>query len=460
MAEPTLLQEVIDVVRTGLTEPKALWQLVIVGVGIAVGALSSRHLHSRTQARAATIGEATGLRSDVLRFSMGSARRLAFPVGAFLTIFVGAFALRAAGVVPRAGDVHLLRLALTLLAAMAGIRLVIYILRRSLPNTKWLVATERWIAGLVWLGIALHLTGVLGDVTQTLESIRIPIGRTPISLLDLLVGIVSVVVTVLGALWLGSLIEAQLMGAHSLALTANSRVVLVRFLKSVLMVLAVLIALASVGIDLTVLSVFGGALGVGLGLGLQRIASNYVSGFIILLERSLQIGDRITVDPFVGTVTRINTRYTVIDLLNGTEAIVPNEMLVSNAVINHSLAAPQVKAVVKVSVAYTTDIDRALALLLECAKEQPGVLEMPAPFAMVAGLGADGVDLEVSCWTQGVLAGGLKSDVARAILRRFAAEGIEIPFPQRDVRLVSVPEQLAGLAGERSFKGKPADDAA
>ena len=138
-----------------------------------------------------------------------------------------------------------------------------------------------------------------------------------ISLWDVLIGALSVAVTVIAALWLGSSVEARLMDAESL--TANSRVVLVRVLKAVLLVVAVLIALSSVGIDLTVLSVFGGALGVGLGLGLQRIASNYVSGFIILLDRSLSIGDMITVDKFYGRVAQINTRYTVIKALDGTE---------------------------------------------------------------------------------------------------------------------------------------------
>ena len=126
-------------------------------------------------------------------------------------------------------------------------------------------------------------------------------------------------VTVIAALWLGSTVEARLMDAEPL--TANSRVVLVRVLKAVLLVVAVRVALSSVGIDLTVLSVFGGALGVGLGLGLQRIARNYVSGFIILLDRSLSIGDMITVDKFYGRVAQINTRYTVIKALDGTETV-------------------------------------------------------------------------------------------------------------------------------------------
>jgi small-conductance mechanosensitive channel len=227
-------------------------------------------------------------------------------------------------------------------------------------------------------------------------------------------------------------------------LTTNSRVVLARVVKALLLVVAVLVGLSSVGIDLTVLSVFGGALGVGLGLGLQRIASNYVSGFIILLDRSLSIGDMITVDKFYGRVDQINTRYTVIKALDGTETILPNEMLVSTPVINHSLTSPEVRVVIKTSIAYSADLDRALDILAECARAQPRVLPRPEPGAFITALGADGIELEVGFWIrdpeEGTLA--VRSEITRQVLRRFAAEGIEIPFPQRDIRIVSAEGAL------------------
>jgi small-conductance mechanosensitive channel len=233
-------------------------------------------------------------------------------------------------------------------------------------------------------------------------------------------------------------------------------VVLSRVLKAVLALVAVLVALSLVGIDLTVLSVFGGALGVGLGLGLQRIASNYVSGFIILLDRSLTIGDMITVDKFYGAVSQINTRYTVIKALDGTETIVPNEMLVSSPVINHSYTDRKVRVVVKVSVAYASDVDRALEVLVEAAQTQSRVLADPAPAAFITGLGADGVDLEVGFWIpdpeEGTLA--VRSAIARLLLQRFKDEGIEIPFPQRDVRISGLPAELG--AGKGSRPGLPA----
>jgi len=211
-----------------------------------------------------------------------------------------------------------------------------------------------------------------------------------------------------------------------------------------------------VGIDLTVLSVFGGALGVGLGLGLQQIASNYVSGFIILLDRSLTIGDMITVDKFYGAVAQINTRYTVIKALDGTETIVPNEMLVSSPVINHSYTDRKVRVAVKVSIAYASDVDRALGILVQAAQAQPRVLAEPAPAGFITGFGADGIDLEVGFWIRDPEEGtlGVRSAISRMLLQRFKDEAIEIPFPQRDVRITGLPRDFA--MGQGALPERPA----
>lgn len=447
MAEPTLLHEVVELVREGIAQPRLLWQLAVVAAGLVGGWILARQIRHRIEGRIASESQGPGLRTDVLRFSIAGVRRLAFPAAAMLIVVAGWLALRVAGVVQRPADAQVLRLALTLLVALGGIRLVVYAMRRSLPQAAWLGTFERAIATLVWLGIAAHLTGVLGDAIAALESVRLPIGRSQISVWDLLMGAVSVVVTALTALWLGSTIESRLMRAETL--TANSRVVLTRVIKALLLVVAVLLALSTAGIDLTVLSVFGGALGVGLGLGLQRIASNYVSGFIILLDRSLSIGDLITAaDKYYGKVTQINTRYTVIKALDGTETILPNEVLVSTPVVNHSYTDRKVRIAIKVSVAYSADVDRALSVLVDCARSQPRVQSEPPPAAFIAGLGADGVNVELGFWIldpeEGTLA--IRSEITRLVLRRFAEEGIEIPFPQRDVRIVAGASAVQVLA--------------
>jgi small-conductance mechanosensitive channel len=443
MSRPTpLLDEILHIVQVDLLRPQHLWQLVVIG-GALVGAwFATRWVQRWVGARLqAQVRQPAG-RVDLLRFSVDGFRRLAFPVSAMALLIAGGLGLGAAGLVLRTGDVQFLRLALTLLAAMAVIRLLVYVLRRSFPRSSWIGSFERVIALVIWVVVALHLTGLLSDLVDSLEAIAIPIGRQRLTLWDLLVGTVSVVLTLLAALWVGSVIEARLMAAKGL--TANSRVVLSRVLKAVLALISVLVALSLVGIDLTVLSVFGGALGVGLGLGLQRIASNYVSGFIILLDRSLTIGDMITVDKFYGAVSQINTRYTVIKALDGTETIVPNEMLVASPVINHSFTDRKVRVVVKVAVAYASDVDRALEVLVQAAQAQPRVLADPAPGAFITGFGADGIDLEVGFWItdpeEGTLA--VRSAISRLLLQRFKDENIEIPFPQRDIRISGVPLEL------------------
>jgi small-conductance mechanosensitive channel len=205
----------------------------------------------------------------------------------------------------------------------------------------------------------------------------------------------------------------------------------------VLVLFGVLLALSSVGMDLTVLSVFGGALGVGLGLGLQRIASNYVAGFIILLDRSLRLGDLIAVDKYFGRVTQITTRYTVVRAGDGTEAIVPNEMLIATPVTNHTYSDKKVRLSVKVSVAYGTELAPTFAMMQAAARETARVLAEPAPHALLLGFGADGLDLEVGFWIADPEEGrlGVQSEVAQKIYKAFHDSAVEIPFPQRELHV-------------------------
>jgi small-conductance mechanosensitive channel len=437
----TLFEEVVHALRNDLDAPQ-VWQLVLISLVLLGAWFYARHIEQSVRDRlAAAASDKHGVRVDVLKFSIEGFRRLAFPTTATLLLILGGLALFFTGVL-RWEQAHLLRLALLLLCAMGAVRLLVYVLRRSLPRAAWIGTFEVAIGLTIWIFVALHVTGLLNDAIGHLDAIRFPLGKTALTLWDVLAGAFSVVLTVLAALWAGSVVEARLMRADSLA--ANSRVVLARLVKAVLTLLAVLLALSLVGIDLTVLSVFGGALGVGLGLGLQRIASNYVSGFIILLDRSLSIGDMITVDKFYGAVSQINARYTVMKSLDGTETIVPNEMLVSTPVINHSYSNTTVQVVLKLSIAYSADVDRALDVLVETATAQPRVLGDPPPSAFITGFGADGIELQVGFWIRDPEAGSLpiRSEIARTVLKRFKDAGIEIPFPQRDVRITSVSSAL------------------
>jgi small-conductance mechanosensitive channel len=440
------LDELLQALAEGLARPQHFWAAVVIVVAVAGGWIVSGLVRRRVEARLAPTTARSGAAVDALRFSIDGFRRLAFPVTALLLLMAGEAALRLAGVLSRSADARLLRLALTLLAALASIRLLVYVLRRVFSNLAFIAASERVIALAIWLVVALQATGALSDVVEWLDATRIPVGASTVSLWVLLMGAVSLLVTLLAALWVGSALEARLMRAEELE--PNLRVVASRALKALLLLVAVLLGLSMVGIDLTVLSVFGGALGVGLGLGLQRIASNYVSGFIILLDKSLRIGDLITVDKYTGTVTHINTRYTVIRALDGTEAIIPNEKLVSEPVTNQSYSDRKVLIRCNVQVSYASDVDRALELLRQAARVSPRVLEDPAPAAALADFGADGLNLALTFWIADPENGrlGVTSDVNREILRLFRANGIDIPFPQRDVRVVGMPPPPRGPA--------------
>ncbi len=437
-----LADDVLRILQQELSRPEYLWQLAVVAVALVGGWLIARWVQQRVDARVKAEAQRPSQRViDLRQFSIDGFRRLAFPVASLLLAAAGGLALRAGNVISGSGDVQLLRLALTLLGAMAGVRLFVYVLRRSFPRSSWIGTFERGIVLVIWLLVALHVTGLLSDLVDLLDRVGIPIGKSQLTLWDMVVGAVSVVLTLLAAMWVGSVIESRLMQATSL--TANSRVVLARLARALLTLVAVLVALSLVGIDLTVLSVFGGALGVGLGLGLQRIASNYVSGFIILLDRSLTIGDMITVDKFNGAVTEINTRYTLIKGLDGTETIVPNEMLVAAPVINHSYADRKTRIGVKVSIAYGSDLERALDILVAAARSDPSVLQDPAPTAFVLALAADGVELELGFWIRHPDgAPQARSDVSRTVLRELSRTGIEIPNAHRDIRIRSMPHDV------------------
>ncbi len=334
-------------------------------------------------------------------------------------------------------SVHLFNLAVPLLLSFLAIQSCFFILRRVLKPTRTLHAVERLVSWLVWGVFALHLTGYLDDVVKALDSIGFDVGKQHLSLYTVFTGLLSLAATLVLALWLAHTIEHRLIG--SMPLTGNIKLALTKLARSVLVVLAVLIALPLVGIDITVLSVFGGALGVGLGLGLQKIAANYVSGFTLLLDQSVRIGDMVEVGPHYGEVREIATRYTVIRSLNGSESIVPNETMITTPVVNHSLTDKENQILLPIQVAYSSDLDRVRGLLLEIAAGNQRVLDTPPPRVRLKNFGENGVDLELVVWITDPEEGefNLRSDLNWKIWEVFKLEGIEIPFPQRVIHQAS-----------------------
>ena len=408
-----------------LQHPDAFWQVGALLLCLAIGGFAARIVHARV-----AHGGGAGAHAQALEFGRRGLRRLVFPLVSLALVLVARIALGGWH------HVNLLNVAVPLLGSLAVIRAVFLVLRHSFSNAGWLASFERSFATAAWLIVALHLVGLLPAVIDLLDGVGFAVGKQKLTLWTLLQGIAAVLATLLLALWVSGLVEARLLASQGL--DSNLRFVLARFARALLIVLAVLIGLPAVGIDLTMLSVFGGALGVGLGFGLQKIAANYISGFIILLDRSLRIGDIIAVGNERGQVTKITTRYTVLKSLTGVEAIVPNEVLVSSIVENESYTDPKVRIAVPVQVGYQCDIERALAILVEAAAAQPRVLAEPAPAALVAAFADSGINLELGFWIAdpetGI--GAVRSEINLAILRAFRAEGIEIPFPQREVRML------------------------
>ena len=380
--------------------------------------------------------------SDVWRFGVGGLKRILFPLIALLLLLI------ARPLLGHWSHTHLLNLAMPLLGSMAVIRVLFYALRSALPPGGVLVAFERSIATLVWGVVALHIVGLLPDVVDFLEGVVFSVGRQKISLWLVLQAMFWAMLTLLIALWAAGAIEARLLRAESLH--TSLRVVFARLSKALLVFLAVLVVLPLVGIDLTVLSVFGGALGVGLGFGLQKIASNYVSGFIILLDRSIRIGDFVTIDQFYGQVMNITTRYVVLRSQDGREAIVPNETLITSTVISHTHSDRRLRLSTQVQVSYDADVERALEVLCQVAGRQSRILADPPPVALVLRFADSGIDLEVGYWIDDPESGraNVQSALSLEVLREFRLNGIEIPFPHRDIRIIDA--RKGGLAGART----------
>ena len=282
--------------------------------------------------------------------------------------------------------------------------------------------------------MVLWVSGLLPVVLNELDQIELKLGNSHLTLRNVLEGAFTAGAVMIFTLWLSAGIEERVLrGATGGELSLRKAIS--NAARAILMFIGLIVALTSVGIDLTALSVLGGAVGVGIGLGLQKLAANYVSGFVILTERSMRIGDNVRVDGFEGLITQINARYTVIRSLAGRESIVPNEMLITNRVENLSLADSNLYQSTVLTVGYDSDVELVKALLLQAAVGQSRVLADPAPITMLSNFGADGLEFTVGYWIadpeRGL--GGLKSDINLAILAALRANHIDIPYPQRVV---------------------------
>ena len=354
--------------------------------------------------------------------------------GVLFPVLALSLALAARWLLARSQAVAVFQIAVPILASLVIIRVAVRVLRVAFPASQVVRVIERTVSWVVWIALVLWVTGLAPLVLQEMEGIHWKLGGADVSLRSLLEGALSAAVVLVAALWISAAIESRLLGGATDNLSV--RKIAANAVRALLLLVGLLLALSAAGIPLGALGVLGGAVGVGIGFGLQKLAANYVSGFVILAERSLRIGDMVKVDGFEGRISDIKTRYTVVRALNGRESIVPNEMLITQRVENSSLADPKVAIATTVQVAYGTELARLMPLLSSAVAAVPRVIDEPAPAVFLSQFAADGLELSISFWIADPANGqnNVRSDVNLAILRTLDAAGVAIPFPQRVVR--------------------------
>lgn len=344
----------------------------------------------------------------------------------------------------------LLYIASVILFTLTGLRSLQYWLRQHFTDTATLKAWERFINMVVWIAVIFYLSNLLPTLLAFLDSLAIKIGEVRISVLSAINLVLLIAVLFTFAVWLSAFLERRLKTYTQLS--SNVRVVLTKVTRYVLIALSIIIALNAVGIDLTALTVFGGALGVGIGFGLQRIASNFISGFLLLFDRSIQPGDLIRIGDRLGQVQELRARYLVVRDYDGVSTLIPNENLITSEVINWSYGDSNIRLKVPVEISYDNDPEKVLALLLQIATQHPRTLDDPPPAAVILQFATNGIQLEISFWIDDPQngMGSLRSEINIAIWREFKANNITFPLPQHDIHIKEIP---AGFVLRRDEPG-------
>lgn len=412
-----------------LLTPPTLMQLAAIGLVILLAWWFGRQVLATERAKAAV------LRSG-LQARIAEALLISTPHMAALVLIAALGGVLHAIKAPS----HLIDLAITLAGLMLMIRVAVYVVRLSLGNR-----TKGWgntITLIIWGILALHVLGWFEPLVQALDSVGVSTTRNRITLWSVLKILFTVGAFILIAVWIARWIERRLMAMQGLAL--SMRIGIAKFSQTFLIALSILLGLNATGLDLTTLNVLTGAIGVGLGFGLQAIVANFISGFVLLMDRSIKPGDVISFTGTTGTSTEgfgwvqeLRGRYVVVRDRDGVETLVPNQSLITNPVINWSYTDPRVRLKLPVRVSYRNDPELALALLLKAADGQTRILRDPGPVSRMMGFNEYGFDLELRFWISDPQEGvnNVRSEVNRAIWRLFKEHDITIPVAQREVVL-------------------------
>lgn len=407
--------------------PEFWWQLLVIIVALGV----ATYVNGRLQNLLTTRSELTaGLRHLAVR----SAQRMLFPL-TMLGVLISGRAIAQWYELP----VVLLDVAVPIVVALAIVRVSVYVLRKAFTVNPLLKSSENALAMIVWALVILDLLGWLPQILTVLDAMALQLGETRVSVLSVVKLMLIVGIAFTLAIWLAEVINRYL--RQSVHISPSMQVGLSKFSRFLLITLAFLLALNAVGINLSSLAIFSGALGVGLGFGLQRIASNFISGFILVFDRSIKPGDVITVGDKFGWVEELNARYVVVRNREGVDTLIPNENLIISEVINWSYVDRNIRVKIPVNISYKDDPEKALALILSCAHASPRVLQNPVPTARFIGFIDYGMTLELRAWINDPENGfgDVRSDINLAIWRAFQREGITIPYPQRDLHIKQMP---------------------
>ncbi|MDP5151662.1 mechanosensitive ion channel family protein [Rheinheimera baltica] len=399
------------------------YQLLAIALCLMLALLVNRLLGQRL-----SDSGGQGLRHVALR----SSHRILLPFSMAALLAIGSAVLQAFAL-PK----QLVAAFIPIALALGIIRLLVYMLRKAFLSSPLVKTAEPVIAVIIWLLVVLHLADLLTPMLEIMDALAFNLGDSRLSLLGAIKLTLVVILAFTIALWLAELLNQQLKRAKHVS--PSMQVGFSKFSKFLLITIAFLIALNAVGINLSSLAVFGGALGVGLGFGLQRIASNFISGFILVLDRSVKPGDVISVGENFGWVHELKARYVVVRNREGVDTLIPNENLITSEVINWSYEDRNVRVKILVQVSYEDNPEQAMALMLQCANKSSRVLTTPEPTVMLKNFADSGIELELRVWIADPEYGAdtVKSDINVAIWRAFKQANITIPYPQRDLHIKS-----------------------
>ena len=357
--------------------------IVMMDAAILLGALITAWLVTKLLGKDAP--------KDSILFGERQFDGLLFPLIALGIVFIAHHGLKGYQ------EAVFLRTAIYVLSLMSGFRLIARVLLVAYPSSMWVRLVERLVAWTGWIIGLLWITGLLPRVLNELQSIELNFGKSKLDMRTLFEGILSIVVMIVITLWLSYLIERKVL--NKAVDDLSLRKVSSSIIRIALLLLGTLFSLSAVGVDLTVLSVMGGMLGVGLGFGLQNISANYVSGFLILFERSLKIGDHVKIDECEGIVKDIRTRFTVIEDITGSETVVPNEMIITTQITNLSRSKSRTRIAIDVLADPDESIEGLQEILQKATVSCDALLPNPTPRVYLIGLEEEGLRFQVEAWT-------------------------------------------------------------